>query len=265
MKSKAHFKSHPLHPILIAFPVAFYIGTFLFDLLAIIKDDSGFRITAQYVHIAGLVGAVVAAIPGVIDYIYTVPPDSSAKKRGATHGIMNSTALIIFIVALVCKYNANISHYIPLALEFAGVVLTSIAGWLGGTLVHRNQVSVDIRYANGGKWKELYIQEDTGPFEVCGSNELQVDQMKLIHIKDKRIVIGRTEKGYVAFDDRCTHKGGSLAGGALVCGRVQCPWHGSQFEVKTGDVKAGPAKDKINTYHLAEANGKVYLDLEKST
>jgi nitrite reductase/ring-hydroxylating ferredoxin subunit len=85
--------------------------------------------------------------------------------------------------------------------------------------------------------------------------------MKLIHTKDKRIVVARTEQGYVAFDDRCTHKGGSLAGGSMICGTVQCPWHGSQFDVKTGEVKAGPAKDKIEIYPVSESGGKVYLSV----
>jgi nitrite reductase/ring-hydroxylating ferredoxin subunit len=117
---------------------------------------------------------------------------------------------------------------------------------MGGTLVHRNQIGVDIRYAGAGKWKELYIDEEAGPLEVCTIEELEVDQMKLIHIKDKRIVIARTEQGCVAFDDRCTHRGGSLAGGVMICGTAQCPWHGSQFDVKTGVAKACPAKDKID-------------------
>ena len=55
---------------------------------------------------------------------------------------------------------------------------------------------------------------------VAKRDELQVDQMKLLHIGGKRIVLARTEDGYVAFDDRCTHKGGSLAGGVMVCGTV---------------------------------------------
>jgi nitrite reductase/ring-hydroxylating ferredoxin subunit len=83
--------------------------------------------------------------------------------------------------------------------------------------------------------------------------------MKLIRIGDKRIVLGRTEKGYVAFDDHCTHRGGSLAGGSMICGTVQCPWHGSQFDVQTGQTKAGPAKESIKTYPVSESNGKVYL------
>ena len=81
---------------------------------------------------------------------------------------------------------------------------------------------------------------------VAGTDELKVNQMKLVHLNEKRIVVCKTEKGYSAFDDHCTHRGGSLAAGSLICGTVQCPWHGSQFDVFSGDVTAGPAT-KIST------------------
>lgn len=259
MKSKASIKSHPLHPILVGFPIAFYIAALLFDALAVFFKNVEFSITGKYVHIAAIAGAVLAAVPGIIDYVFVIPPDSSAKKRGAKHGLINTIVLVIFAIALYLKYRNDVNPYLILFLELIGVALTFVAGWMGGTLVYRNQIGVDIRYAGAGKWKELYINETTGPLEVAASNELQTDQMKLIHIKDKRIVIARTDHGYVAFDDRCSHRGGSLAGGAMICGTVQCPWHGSQFDVKTGEVKAGPAKDKINTYEVKEAEGKVYL------
>jgi len=259
MKSKASIKSHPLHPMLIVFPIAFYIGTLLFDCLAVFFGNAEYGITGKYVHIAGIAGAVLAAIPGAIDYFSVIPPDSSGKKRGAAHGLINSSVLIIFVIALYLKYRADINPYIILFIELAGVVLTFVAGWMGGTLVYRNQIGVDNRYAGAGKWKELYIDEKTGPLEVGAADELKVDQMKLIHAKDKRIVIARTAQGYVAFDDHCSHKGGSLAGGAMICGTVQCPWHGSQFDVETGEVKEGPAQNKIETYQVKEAEGKVYL------
>jgi nitrite reductase/ring-hydroxylating ferredoxin subunit len=88
---------------------------------------------------------------------------------------------------------------------------------------------------------------------------LQTNQMMLIHLNDKRIVIGKSEDGYVAFDDYCTHRGGTLADGAMICGTVQCPWHGSQFGCRTGAVKAGPAREPIKTYLLKESKGKIYL------
>jgi uncharacterized membrane protein/nitrite reductase/ring-hydroxylating ferredoxin subunit len=260
MRSRANIKSHPIHPILIVFPIAFFIGTFIFDILGVIYDNESLYGVAYYMQVCGIIGAVLAAIPGAIDYFKTVPPNSSAKKRATKHALLNITNLILFIVAWILKGN-NINPYIILVLELIGLILLAIAGWLGGTLVYRNQIGVDPRYANAGKWKEEEKGDAKGQIEVASADELKTDQMKLIHVNDKRIVIARTEKGYVAFDDRCTHKGGSLAGGAMICGRVQCPWHGSQFDVNSGAVKAGPAKEKINTYNISEANGKVYLNL----
>jgi uncharacterized membrane protein/nitrite reductase/ring-hydroxylating ferredoxin subunit len=259
MKSKASIKSHPIHPLLIPFPLAFFIGTLVFDVLSVIYDNASFWQTGKYLEIAGVVTALAAAVPGIIDYTYTVPPDSSAKKRGAQHGILNTLVVVIFITAYLLKDKTATSLII--VLEAAGAVLLGISGWLGGTLSYRNQIGVDPRYADAGKWNEAYFKQDSGAIEVAATDELKTNQMKLLHISSKRIVLGKTETGYVAFDDRCSHKGGSLAGGAMICGTVQCPWHGSQFDCKTGIVKAGPAKDKINTYSVTESNGKVYLNL----
>ena len=83
--------------------------------------------------------------------------------------------------------------------------------------------------------------------------------MKLVRAGDKRIVLARTEQGYVAFEDRCTHRGASLADGALICGTVQCPWHGSQFDVKTGTPKAGPAQQRIETYRVEQDGEQIRL------
>jgi len=260
MRSRAHIKSHPIHPILVVFPIAFFIGTFIFDILGIIYNYEIFYAVSFYMQISGIIGAVLAAVPGAIDYFKTVPPNSSAKKRATKHALLNITNLILFLIAWILKGN-NINPYIILVLETIGIILLGIAGWLGGTLVYRNQIGVDPRYANAGKWKEEEKDTAKGQIEVASADELKTDQMKLIHLNDKRIVIARTEKGYVAFDDHCTHKGGSLAGGVMICGTVQCSWHGSQFDVNTGIVKAGPAKEKINTYTISEANGKVYLNL----
>lgn len=261
MKSKAHFKSHPLHPILVSFPIAFFIGTFIFDGLGFLVSNNNLGVTGRYLNIAGVIGALIAAIPGIIDYFFTVPPQSSAHKRATKHGLINVFVLLLFTFVLFSRPN---SIQIPVALfavETIGIILLSIAGWLGGTLVHRNQIGIDIRYANAGKWKEEYLNSKDGKVKVASVDELELNQMKLVYVNGKRIVIAKTENGFAAFDDRCTHKGGSLAGGSLICNTVQCPWHGSQFDCETGDVKAGPAKTPIKTFEIKELNGALYIQL----
>lgn len=257
MRSKASFKSHPLHPILVSFPIAFFIGTFICDIIIAFSSSDSLHHTSFILNAAGIGGALLAAIPGIIDFIYTVPPESSGKKRAAKHGILNVVVLIIFSVALSLKSN-EASPIAILVTETIGVVLLSISGWLGGTLVYRNQIGVDPRYADAGKWKDERVEESPR-IQVAEAGELKNDQMKLIRVGSQRIVIAKTSEGYVAFDDRCTHRGGSLAGGAMICGTAQCPWHGSQFKGKDGAVVAGPATERVKTYPLEESEGKIFL------
>lgn len=261
MRSKAHIKTHPIHPILIPFPIAFLIGTLLFDVLGYIQDSESFWKTGMYLEIAGIAFALIAAVPGVIDYIYTVPPKSSAKRRASFHGLINTSMVVVFGIALFYRQDPSSSPLLIIGLESLGAILLFIAGWLGGTLVYRNQIGVDLRYAYAGKWKEEYFGNVSGVVPVANFDELKVNQMKLLHINDKRIVIGRTENGYVAFNDYCTHKGGSLAGGAMMCGTVQCPWHGSQFDVNTGKVTAGPADEPISVYAVSVKEEKVFITI----
>lgn len=263
MRSKAQIKGHPIHPMLVGFPITFFIGTLLFDILGLAQQRDVFFTIAFYLEAAGIITALAAAIPGIIDYFLTVPPKSSGKKRATQHGLLNIIIVIIFTIAWFYRQNPGPSATVVLGLEAIGVIGLGVSGWLGGTLVYRNQIGVDIRYANAGKWKETEVWEDKNLIEVAKSGELEINQMKLIRLKDKRIVLGKTEIGYVAFDDHCTHRGGSLAGGSMICGTVQCPWHGSQFNVNTGEVKAGPAKETINTYAVREENGKVLVELNK--
>jgi nitrite reductase/ring-hydroxylating ferredoxin subunit/uncharacterized membrane protein len=260
MRSKARISSHPLHPLLIPFPITLFIGTLVFDVLAYLQGNESFAATARYLNIGGVASALLAAVPGIIDYTFTLPPNSSAKKRGAKHGLLNITNVLLFSVALYGRYNGFDSRTI-IGLEVLGCALLFVAGWLGGTLVYRNQIGVDVRYADSQKWKEGYLKEENS-IEAGTSDELKENGMKLLHIGQKRIVLARTATGYVAFEDRCPHKGGSLASGSMMCGTVQCPWHGSQFDVRNGEVKAGPAKERINTYLVREEGGKLYLDLD---
>lgn len=261
MKSKASIKSHPLHPMLIPFPIAFYTGTLLAHAAGWLLDKPELFYTAYLLNVAGVVAAVVAAIPGIIDFIHTVPPKSSGKKRAAKHGLTNSTALLIFLAAALYRRNDEAQHSILLALELVGMILTGIAGWMGGTLVYRNQIGIDQRYANSGKWNEAHFSPDQSTIDAAASDELKVNAMKLLHIGNKRIVLARTEDGFAAFDDRCPHKGGSLAGGSIICSTVQCPWHGSQFSVRTGAVTAGPGEEPIKTYPVVERDGRVFVEM----
>lgn len=262
MKSKVNIQGHSVHVILVGFPIAFFTGAFLFDILGMAFDSLSLLDTGIYLGMMGVLFALGAAVPGFIDYLYTVPPESTAKKRASQHGLLNVAVVLLFGTALVLKTRQAVPYSVPMAMEALGLGLMGLAGWMGGTLVSRNQIGVDIRYANAGKWKEMYLENKNGRVQVEEYESLKTDQMMLLHVSEHRIVLAKTESGYVAFDDRCTHRGGSLAAGAMMCGVVQCPWHGSQFDVGTGALKAGPAKEGIRAYPVQLIDNKLFVSVK---
>ena len=258
MRSRAQIKSHPIHPMLIVFPLGLFIGSWIFDLIGKVSNNELLWAASFYCAIRGIIGAFLAAVPGVIDLFSVVPPRSSGKKRGLVHGGLNTLVLIGFIIIVVRRYSAIAEPgRFELGLMTVCIVLLGISGWLGGTLSYRNQIGVDHRYANAGQWKERELESWSRP--ACNQGELSEGQMMLVRVGDERVVIGRCAEGMVAFEDHCTHKGGSLADGALVGCTVQCPWHGSQFDTHSGRVVAGPAKNKFEVYETETRAGEVYV------
>jgi uncharacterized membrane protein/nitrite reductase/ring-hydroxylating ferredoxin subunit len=263
MRSKAHlFDGEPIHPILVHFPIAFLTGAFLFDLLGVLLDRPRWWEVGGYLGGLGVLTALLAAVPGFIDYLFTVPPNSSGKKTATWHLVLNLAVVALFGAAWFLRGDAGVQPDLALlALEGVGFLLLLVSGWLGSRLIYHLQIGVDHSYAEDGSWRDDRISDSSGAMVVARADELKVDQMKLLRVGERRIVLARTEDGYCAFQDHCTHEGGSLAGGTLTCGTVQCPWHGSQFRVATGEVEAGPAGKKIETYTVEETGGQVRLIL----
>jgi nitrite reductase/ring-hydroxylating ferredoxin subunit/uncharacterized membrane protein len=260
MRSAANFRGHPIHPALIPFPFAFLTGAFAFNLAGRVTGHASLWTTGGYLAVAGIATALLAAVPKLIDYVRTVPPDSSGKKRATLHMVLNLSVVAMFGVATWHARHTVAPGTPVLILEGLATAALFLAAWHGGVLVSRNQIGVDHRYAEAGKWREATVAAGGGRgVTVARSDELKPNQMKLLRVDGRRLVLARTEDGYVCCDDRCTHKGGSLAGGSMACGVVQCPWHGSQFDVVTGAVREGPAKDPVTTYPIEERDGQVRL------
>ncbi|HEY3160544.1 MAG TPA: DUF2231 domain-containing protein [Vicinamibacterales bacterium] len=255
MKSTASIKSHPIHPMLIPFPFAFLTGGWGFGVAGAVSGNDDLKTVSRYLVPAGLVAGLVAAVPGIVDYLVSVPPQSSAKERATKHALINVASLALFAVGWLAGRRRD--SMVTLAAQGVGTASLCVGGWMGGTLAFRNQIGVDHRYADAGRWQEERVDPADEKAIEEAAHGLSVNQMKLVHIGNTRVAVGRTGKGYVAFQDRCTHKGGPLSDGTLMCGTVQCPWHGSQFDVHTGEVKAGPAEKNIDTYDMRRQEKKI--------
>lgn len=258
MRSRAQIKSHPIHPMLIVLPLGLFLGSWIFDLIGKATGNELLWAASYYCAIAGIVGGFCAAIPGIVDLFTVVPNRSSARRRGLLHGGLNTLVLIAFIVIAVHRYSATAEPgAFELGLMTLAIVVLVSSGWLGGTLSYRNQIGVDHRYANSGQWKERVLESWQRP--ACNQSELSEGQMMLARVGSERVVIARCPEGIAAFADHCTHKGGPLSDGALIGCAVQCPWHGSQFDIHTGRVIAGPAKNKIDVYETEVRAGEVFV------
>jgi uncharacterized membrane protein len=173
MKSKAVLLEHPLHPMLIPFPFAFLTGAVVFDVAGWLSNAASWWTTGAYLTAAGIATAVIAAVPGLIDYFYTVPPNSSGKSRATRHMLANLSAVVLFAVAWWLRGGAAIRPNIAvLVLEAVGLVVLGVAAYLGGTLVTRNLIGVDHRYAAAGKWRdETFEAKQSQPVIVANSDE----------------------------------------------------------------------------------------------
>jgi uncharacterized membrane protein/nitrite reductase/ring-hydroxylating ferredoxin subunit len=258
MRTRASIGSHPLHPILVAFPIALLITSLAFDGIGLWPGVPSLWAAGWYCILAGLIVAAVAVIPGLVDLVSTVPKNSSARSRGYKHAVLNGLVMVAFIAAAAYRGSPlPRPDVVSLSLSGAGVFLLVISGWLGATLVYRNQIGVDHRYANAGKFKEIERNDWNQP--ICKMDDLSEGQMILAKIQGARVAVARCPQGFVAFQDRCTHKGGPLSDGTLIGCTVQCPWHGSQFDAVTGRVVAGPASEHILTYDVVTRGDDVFV------
>jgi uncharacterized membrane protein len=151
MYSKAKLLGHPIHPMLVGFPVAFYTGTLVaFIVYAATLNPFWFRVAAV-TNWAGVVMAAVAAVPGLVDWATGIPRRSAAHRTGLLHAGLNVAALIVFLASAIAATN----HWDELAppagfgvvLSAVGVLLTLPAGFLGWSLVQDHHVGVQLSSA----------------------------------------------------------------------------------------------------------------------
>lgn len=81
MRSTMRIGSHPIHPMLIPFPFALWTTSVLADLYAAVRDQ--FHYIGYWLAVAGCAGAVLAAIPGLVDYFTIIPQGTRAKRTGS--------------------------------------------------------------------------------------------------------------------------------------------------------------------------------------
>jgi uncharacterized membrane protein len=134
MESKVKIFGHPLHQMLVVFPLGLLAGSVVFDLIYLLGDRP---------WAAGVIAGLLAAPWGAIDW-FAVPSGTRAKRIGAMHGLGNVVVLLLFALSWWWRRD-QIEQPPTLAhvMSFAGAGLSLLTAWLGGELVDRLGVGVD--------------------------------------------------------------------------------------------------------------------------
>ena len=147
MYSKIKIAGHPVHPMIIAYPVAFYTATLVCYLVYHSNSNPFWFKVAVLANAAGVVMAVVAALPGFIDWL-NIPNAKRAKKVGLNHMICNVVALLLFGINLYIqcpKWNEIQPDESPsILLSVVGFILTLIAGFLGWSLIQNHHIGISL-------------------------------------------------------------------------------------------------------------------------
>ncbi|MDR7320394.1 MULTISPECIES: DUF2231 domain-containing protein [Catenuloplanes] len=142
MQTRVRALGHPVHQMVIVFPLGLLVTGAIFDLVRLVTGNEIFGQVGFWNITAGLVGAIVAAVTGWLDWT-SIPAGTRAKRIGLLHGTLNGLVLVLFGIAWLLRLDGT--HQpgaLPFTLEVLALVAGSIAAWFGGELVDRLGIGV---------------------------------------------------------------------------------------------------------------------------
>ena len=141
MRTPASIARHPIHPMLVPIPIGLWIFSFVADLFYVSGSaNPAWPTVAFYCMGAGIVGALLAAVPGLIDLLSLPPgPRSTAIK----HMAINLTVVVLFVINFWMRMQAPGAPGKLVWLSLIALGLLVISGWLGGKMVYEHGVAVD--------------------------------------------------------------------------------------------------------------------------
>jgi len=135
---------HPIHPMLIVFPLGLLATAVIFDILYIATANGDLATFSYYAMIAGVIGGLLAAVFGLLDWS-KIPKDTRARRIGAVHGVGNVIVTGLFILSLASRWGdpTYLPNVLPMVLGLIGALIALFTAWLGGEMVYRLRVAVD--------------------------------------------------------------------------------------------------------------------------
>lgn len=236
------YLGHALHPLLTDLPIGSWTSAVLLDNFGGRESETA----ARRLIGAGILAAVPTAATGWIEWADSAGGRAGTRRVGLAHAASNVTALSLFTASYLARRQGRRAKGRALAL--AGSSALAVGGHLGGHLsyVHGEGVAVTTFEEGSAEWVEALPEAEL------------VEGRPACALVERVPVLLVREGGEIhALANRCTHRGGPLHEGEVSKGRVACPWHGSEFDLRTGSVEKGPASSPQPAYEARSQNGTI--------
>ena len=236
---------HPLHPAIVQIPLGCWVGACAIDMLG----GQPARPAARMLVGLGVVSSAPAVLSGLAEWVHT---RDAERRVGAVHAAVNALG-VVFFGASWWRRRAGDGSGRRSAL--AGMAVVGMGGWLGGHLAYNRGVGVNTAAFLPvlRTWTSVVSRAAVGPGSITGASANGVAIALAEHPPGDGIETGAV----VAMESRCTHRGGPLHEGTLEGGCIRCPWHGSLFDLVTGEPRRGPASVGQLVYRTRVIDGQV--------
>jgi nitrite reductase/ring-hydroxylating ferredoxin subunit/uncharacterized membrane protein len=237
---------HRVHPAIIIWPLGAWTTAGLLDALDVVasrRGRDGYGASADASVAFGLVGAIPTVAAGLADWVDTY---DHHRRVGMAHALSNSLAIGLYGASLAMRLAGK--RGAGRALGVAGLGAVTLGGALGGDLTYN--LGVNVPYL-------LYPKPPEGWTEALSSAELPEGRPVVVEVGRVPVMLLRQDGTIAAVQSWCPHAGGPLEEGSFEDGCVECPWHGSRFELDSGRPVVGPASSPLRTFEVREEGGRV--------
>jgi nitrite reductase/ring-hydroxylating ferredoxin subunit len=236
--------SHPLHPALTDVPLGAWTGATLLD-LADRGDGGGLSQAADLMVGLGCLAAVGAAATGLADW---QDRDGPERDLGTAHALINTGALALFTTSLGLRLRGRRRPAVGVSLLGLGAVFAG--AYIGGDMVFRRGIQVNRNAFVAGPKKWTAVADESEVVEGSFTRkQVGKNQVLLTRLKGEICAAGAV----------CSHAGGPLDELPLEDGQLHCPWHGSRFQLRSGQVTHGPATAANPVFDTRTNEGKVEI------
>jgi nitrite reductase/ring-hydroxylating ferredoxin subunit/uncharacterized membrane protein len=245
---------HPAHPALVSVPIGALAVSSVLDALWLgNRRRRGWAAQASRATVlVGAGGALASALTGMADWSET---DGQPRRLGLLHGALNLGAFGLFVASSALRLGRRQGDSVPAAiLSFIGTGILTITGYIGGEIVYK--YGIDVSHTAWETEKLEFVR-------VMALADLPQGKLTRGMAGDVPVVLLREGDRIDAIDATCTHAGGPLDQGTLHDHIVTCPWHGSEFCLRDGSIKDGPATMPARVYDVRVRDGQVEVRLAK--